>query len=194
MPRVVLLIPSPHPTHPPSRFSVALCPQVAREAQSKMENMLEMFDADSTDMVNSVDDLVGRASPSSDISGGKTSPSPQTVKNSPVAQKAKKRRSDLPAIDWDKLFMTGTLNVDDHIEKLNAAKERRKKLMDFATKEGKGAGKGSVATKPKKDPFKAYSARRTSVNPVDGLQYIDKLLIEVRTAGLFLVVYSQNPT
>ena len=74
--------------------------------------------------------------------------------------------------------MTGNLNVDDHIEKLNAAKERRKKLMDFA-KEGADAKKASTAKPSKKDPFKSYSARRTSINPADGLQYVDKLMIEV---------------
>ena len=141
------------------------------------EHMLEMFDADPADMVNSVDDLVGRASPTSD--GDNTSLSSQSIKKSPKkSPKEKKQSNSLPAVNWDKLFMTGNLNVDEHIDKLKAAKERRRKLMDFAKVENKKDG--SAPKTLKKDPFKSYSARRTSINPADGVQYIDKLMIEMK--------------
>ncbi|GMI19856.1 hypothetical protein TeGR_g2724, partial [Tetraparma gracilis] len=43
-----------------------------------------------------------------------------------------------------------------------------------------GAIIGAAAPKKKKDPFVGYSARRTSVNPADGMSVIDKIMTQQR--------------
>ena len=89
----------------------------ANNAAHKMNTALEMFDAD-TDH---------------DRTGMSDSPVPNihntTSKNIP-------KKADTPEVNWDKLFQTGNLNVDEHLEKLKKQKEKRKKLMDYAKVRG----------------------------------------------------------
>ena len=95
----------------------------------------------------------------------------------------------------------GALNVDEEVERRAAAEERKARIALFAesqrrlAKEKKDEGtvegvggrlRGAMITHgpssptKKKDPFVGYSARRTSVNPLDGLSLIDKIMTQQR--------------
>ncbi|GMH92010.1 hypothetical protein TrST_g562 [Triparma strigata] len=126
----------------------------ANNAAHKMNTALEMLDADTDHDRTGISD-----SPVLNIPN-------TTSENIP-------KKADTPEVNWDKLFQTGNLNVDEHLEKLKKQKEKRKKLMDYA--------KSNAPTQAKpKDPFRSYSARRTSVNPLDSLTKVDKLLLQMK--------------
>ncbi|GMH50231.1 hypothetical protein TL16_g00722 [Triparma laevis f. inornata] len=150
----------------------------ANNAKHQMETALKMFDADPEDDMTGLDSDPSSPTqnnnsflPSSQGPNHPSRLSPNTTANNTLSNKKKKNKNETPEVNWDKLFTTGNLNVDEHLEKLKAQKEKRKRLMDYAK---------INQPEKKKDPFRAYSARRTSINPIDDLTKVDKLLIQMK--------------